>query len=94
MLETEEQLTVSRLQVAQSQTVRTMSSSKKCLLRVDPHSWNRLERTYAVSLGVFSGKSGRGVIQRLDVSGFILWPRNLSWREMTIDSKGLVPVRS
>ena len=32
MLETEEQLTVSRLQVAQSQTVRTMSSSKKCLL--------------------------------------------------------------
>ena len=32
MLETEEQLTVSRLQVAQSQTVRTMLSSKKCLL--------------------------------------------------------------
>ena len=73
-------------QVAQSHAVHTMSSSKKCLLG-SIHSWTRLERT--VSFGVFSGESGSGVIHRLDVSGFIVWPRNLSWREMTIDGKGL-----
>ena len=80
-------------QVAQSHAVHTMSSSKKCLLG-SIHSWTRLERTYAVSFGVFSGESGSGVIHRLDVSGFIVWPRNLSCREMTIDGKGLVLVRS
>ena len=80
-------------QVAHSHAVHTMSSSKKCLLG-SIHSWTRLERTYAVSFGVFSGESGSGVIHRLDVSGFIVWPRNLSWREMTIDGKGLVLVRS
>ena len=67
-------------QVAQSHAVRTMSSSKKCLLG-SIHSWTRLERTYVVSFGV-SGVSGSGVIHRLDVSGFIVWPRNLSWREL------------
>ena len=64
MVATEERSTVSRLLVAQSQAVRKVSSSKKCVLG-SIHSWTRLEKTYAVSLGVFSGESGSGVIHRL-----------------------------
>ena len=69
MIATEEQSTVSRSQVAQSHAVRKMSSSKKCLLG-SIHSWTRLERTYTVPLGVFSGESGSGVIHRLAGSSF------------------------
>ena len=63
------------------------------------------KRTYAVSRGVFSfflaGGGGRGNlikhIQMLAGSSFCIrkmWPRNWSCREMSVDSRGLVPVRS
>ena len=84
----EEQSTVSRLQLARSWAVRTMSSSEKCLLR-SIHSWTRQEKR-----SPWGSSHVGGLIQRVDVSGLILWPRNLNWRQMSVDSKGLVPVRS
>ena len=63
---TNEQSTVSRLQLARSWVVRTMSSSEKCVLGS------------IRSLGVFA--RGRA--------------KNLSCREMIVDSRGLLLVRS
>ena len=56
------------------------------------------KRTFAVSLGVFSHGTAettrRSLIADCSFSIRKMWPRNVSWREMTVDSKGLVPVRS
>ena len=68
----EEQSTVSRLQLARSWAVRTMSSSEKCLLR-SIHSWTREEKR-----SPWGSSPMGGLIHRVDVSGSILWPRNLS----------------
>ena len=81
---TNEQSTVGRLQLARSWVVRTMSSSEKYV---------------SGSIRSLGSSPVVGLIQRVDVSGFVLLhaqnvAKNLSCREMIVDSRGLLLVRS
>ena len=71
---TEEQSTVSRLQLAWSWALCTMSSSEKCLFRLI---------YYISGLGLMqSFDASRFILLHAKK-----WPRNLSWHEMTVYSR-------
>ena len=70
--QTVEQLTVSRLQLARSWSLHTMSSSDKCLLGLI-HFWAWLENDLCgLPGGLLQLAGGEELIQRVDVSEFIL----------------------